>query len=447
MTEATAQTEDTEARRLLGLQECSAPGEPAGVTARRGKPVLPDMRGGLMSTLSHKVIIVIRDAVSSKDGWRPDAANGLPARDYSEKEFQGRLEMRPMPLDYTDFLPPDELAEQRERMWQQVGKFDDGMADTYDLLMAIYITQAATAIDSARCSLDDLLFLRGLKKNPCATTGRRGGYTRKQREAVSLHLYYLQNIWVDLGNVQVHEPGKRKATAIGIQSRLFIVTDCYGQRRLDGSIDPSKGGFIFQPGRAMAAFLLGPGRSTALMSVRALSYDPYRQKWEKRLCRYLAWQWRCRAREGNYFQVFSVRGLLEIGCREGYDRRRESWQRNRLERALGTLRGDGVIAAYQYDEDLRGWLDCRVMIEPPAAIPMHYAQIEKPAKDTPARVSSLGGRIAEKRSRTGLTLSQTAKANRISIAQLSRLERGLCGKQLAKTTRTKLEKWLSEGDV
>jgi len=78
---------------------------------------------------------------------------------------------------------------------------------------------------------------------------------------------------------------------------------------------------------------------------------------------------------------------------------------------------------------------------------MHYAQIEKPAKVIPARVSSLGERITEKRSSAGLTLSQAAKAIPISTAQLSRLERGLCGKQLAKTTRTNLEKWLSEGDV
>ena len=96
---------------------------------------------------------------------------------------------------------------------------------------------------------------------------------------------------VDLGNVEVHEPGKRKATHKGIQSRLFIVTDSYGQRRLDGSIDPNCARFIFQPGKAMAAFLLGPGRSTALLSIRALSYNPYKQKWEKRLCRFLAWQW------------------------------------------------------------------------------------------------------------------------------------------------------------
>jgi len=80
-----------------------------------------------------------------------------------------------------------------------------------------------------------------------------------------------------------------------------------------------------------AHFLAGPGRQTALLSAKALQYDPYRQTWEKRLTRYLSWQWRCEAHTGNYLQPFAVATLLTA---IGYpvNRRRLTWQRDRLEK-------------------------------------------------------------------------------------------------------------------
>jgi hypothetical protein len=454
MTEVIAQTEETKARRLPGLQAYFAPGEPAGGTVRRGKPALPDVRGGLLSIPNDKVIVAIREGISSADGWETNTANGMPARYYDEKEFQGRLEMRPAALE-SQWLPEVAL-EQSKRMWQYLGKFDDGMADAFDLLMSIYITQATTPNDSAVCSLDDLLSLRGLQKRP-GGSGRRGGYSRRQREAVATQLYYLQLIMIDLGNVLTYIAGKRKPQPTAIQSKLLTISDCYGQRRLDGSIDPNCARFIFQPGKAMAAFLLGPGRSTALLSIRALSYNPYKQKWEKRLCRFLAWQWRVRAREGNYFQPFCVRTLLENGCRESGNKRRESLQKERFEKALDTLcdvnDAHRPAATWQYDEasrtdtdgTSRNWLDWRVVIEPPDAIPMHYKTIERAALPV-ARPLGFGDRLAAKRQRCGFNLMQAAEFSGVSAAQLSRIERGVIIGQPSKETIRKLERWLAEGD-
>src|SRR5689334_9755851 len=82
MTEVIAQTEETNARRSPGLESCSAPGEPAGGTVRCGKPALPDVRGGLLSIPNDKVIVAIREGISSADGWEANTANGMPARYY-----------------------------------------------------------------------------------------------------------------------------------------------------------------------------------------------------------------------------------------------------------------------------------------------------------------------------------------------------------------------------
>src|SRR5215475_11125582 len=104
--------------------------------------------------------------------------------------------------------------------------------------------------------------------------------------------------------------GRRRHTPTrqAIQSRAFTITDLFGQTRLDGGFDLHK--FLFRPGRVFARFLFGPGRQTALLAIQALRYAPYHQSWEKRLARYLSYQWRCRAQNGRYWQPFRVSTLL-----------------------------------------------------------------------------------------------------------------------------------------
>src|SRR5262249_25191714 len=171
--------------------------------------------------------------------------------------------------------------------------------------------------------------------------GRRGGYRDHQRTAMLQSLTHIQNLWLTMATLETYDgdatrPGtrRRKLTTRAIQSRAFVMTDLLGQLRLDGFVDVEK--FIFRPGEVFAHFLSGPGRQTALLSAKALAYDPYRQTWEKRLTRYLSWQWRCEARTGDYLQPFAVTTLLTA---VGYpiDRRRLTWQRARLEKALDTI--------------------------------------------------------------------------------------------------------------
>ena len=108
-------------------------------------------------------------------------------------------------------------------------------------------------------------------------------------------LTHIQNLWLSMTEVEVYTGAsprarRRRPETQALQSRVFVITDLLGQLRLDGWLDVEK--FIFRPGKVFAHFLHGPGRQTALLSARALAYDPYRQVWEKRLLRYLSWQWR-----------------------------------------------------------------------------------------------------------------------------------------------------------
>jgi hypothetical protein len=130
-----------------------------------------------------------------------------------------------------------------------------------------------------------------------------------------------------------------------------------------------------------------------LLSARALAYNPYRQIWEKRLLRYLSWQWRTRAQGGNYGQVYRADTLLEaIG--ESVVPRRASWQKARLEKALDTIQTDRGIAAWQYQElNVNQWWRSTVPFEPPESFARRISVsvgMKPPPASLPRRPSESG---------------------------------------------------------
>jgi len=270
---------------------------------------------------------------------------------------------------------------------------------------------------------------------------------------------HIQNLWLTMTSIEVYEehdtrPGtrRRKPTQQAIQSRAFTITDLFGQIRLDGGLDVEK--FIFRPGKVFAHFLFGPGRQSAMLSAKALAYNPYRQTWEKRLARYLSYQWRCRAHNGDYLQPFRVATLLDAAGAE-LDRRDPARTRARLEKALDTLLQDRVIAAWQYDRweehlvTCRGWaphwLQTTILIEPPESIRGTYQRLARheataqPALPTPA---SLGERLKRHRKALGLTQLQAAEQLGISPSYLNRLEQGNRGKKLSLAVQRTIDTWL-----
>ena len=113
-------------------------------------------------------------------------------------------------------------------------------------------------------------------------------------------LAHIQNLWINIADVDGADGARRS-----LQSRAFVITDRYGVTDASGTmVDMER--FVFQPGRVFAQFLMGPGQQTALLSAKALKYDPYRQTWEKRLSRFLSWQWRVSSDGGARAQPYRV---------------------------------------------------------------------------------------------------------------------------------------------
>ena len=363
---------------------------------------------------------------------------------------RGHAELRPLVADTMSWLAPEVLDAWAQRMWQQRAELSDLDADALDILSALWLYQARTPQDDAVADVDELLAMRELQPKR-GGQGRRGGYEPEQRNAMLRALTHIQNLWLSMTEVEVYTGAsprarRRRPETQALQSRVFVITDLLGQLRLDGWLDVEK--FIFRPGKVFAHFLHGPGRQTALLSARALAYDPYRQVWEKRLLRYLSWQWRTRAHGGNYGQVYRVDTLLEaIG--ESVVPRRAAWQKARLEKALDTILADRGIAAWQYQElNMTQWWRSTVLLEPPEIIRATYQRLtrhETPLSRALPAAPTLGERLKRRRLVLGLSQIQAAELLGISQAYLSLVERG-AKTHLGAALHQKVQTWLGEAD-
>ncbi len=364
---------------------------------------------------------------------------------------KGFAEMRPHHPTNDLSLAPEEIDALAQRMWAQREELSDRDADTMDAISAAWIREARTPSDRIPIYIDDLLRQRGLKAKKSGK-GSRGGFEPEQRQALWTSLLRLQDIWLDLAEVTLVEEDKnhrRRRRTRTLQSRAFVMTDRVGQRRIDGTMDVEA--ILVTPGEAFGRFLLGPGRQLALLSSRALRYDPMRRRLEKRLARYLAWQWRAGAKSGNFIRTYRVKTLgKEIGI-DLYRPRNPSRTRDRLEKALALLQADGVLAAWQYqqpwDEETLPregwfsiWLDARLGIEAPDVIKNSYRKLDQiPSPLVALKGASWAARLKHQRKKLGLSQMVVAEELGISQGYVAQIERG---RQPSRKLRKKLELWL-----
>lgn len=394
----------------------------------------------------------VRDALACK---RFTQANDSPwpTAVLNKGRAQGYAELRPAVMDVQHFISPDEEKLWVERMWKQREELSDLDADALDALSAIWLRQTKNPDEDAVAGVDEILEMRGILPKK-GGQGRRGGYHPEQRLEILRALSHIQNLWMNMTQMEVYEgPRKGRAKTMAIKSRAFTITDMMGQLRLDGHMDVSK--FIFRPGKVFAHFLFGVGRQTALLSARALHYNPYKQASEKRLARYLSWQWRCQAGGNCIGKVYLVGTLLEV-VGELPNQRYPNRTRERLERLLDVLLQDQLIATWQYERwheeraSQKGWLsewmDSTLLLEPPTEILQQYATLgrnDRPeTKESPISESpSLGERLRQSRLDRGLSQVQLAEQLGLHQSAVNRLERGQ--RVGSKSTRDLVEAWLT----
>jgi len=351
---------------------------------------------------------------------------------------EGQAELIPASLEPQGHLAPEEMGAWSHLMWTQREQLSDLTVDVLDTLGAIWLRSAQSPNDDAIADLDSLLAIRGLKQRT-GRTGEARGYRDSQRMEIFQSLVQIQNLWLTIGQIESYETtpkGQRKRKVKTIQSRAFIITDRLGQLRLDGCIDIEK--FVFRPGKVFGQFLFGPGRQTALLSARALSYDPYREAWEKRLARYLSWHWKAhRVQDHHRYPATTLLQAIDPNLGSRYSQR----NRERLEKALDKLQADQVIGDWSYS-DAQGR---EILVSPPFATPnaltiQGVAELTLP-KEEPQRPWS---RLRDKRRALGLTQAALAQQLEITQAYLSMLETGKTSRQLNPELADRIYKWLNQ---
>lgn len=377
-----------------------------------------------------------------------------PTARLSKGGANGHAQLVPPVIENEPLLPPKETERWVQVMWKQREELSDLDADALDLLCHFWLEQAKKPEDAAIAHIDEFLEMRGLKKNQ-GGSGRRGGYKQEQRLEMLRALSHIQSIWLKMGQIELYQEGEKNSYSSRkrsqgkkklpvtkqIESRAFVVTDRLGQLNMDGYMEVEQ--FKYRPGDLFAHFLLGPGRQTAIMSAKAVQYDPYRQKWEKRLARYLSWQWRIQASRVGYTRPYRVNTLLEVVGGEETGPQRPHLIRNRLEKALDCLQEDSLIASWQYehwDEAMGGkpgwllnWREATLLIEPPANIYESYRTLERYQEASAARRGlpqeeageSLIQRLKEKRKKLGISQRECAVELGCGQGFLSKLEAGI----------------------
>jgi len=421
-----------------------------------------------INILSSAFYHATREALSLNTFVKSDGSP-WPTAPLNRGGASGLAQLVPPLIQDEPLMPAEDVDRWVEIMWKQREELSDLDADALDMLCHIWLEQAIKPEDSAVAEIDRFLEMRGLQKKKSGNN-RRGGFTPEQRREILRALSHIQSIWLKLGQIEVFEDRdeedsfrnkkKRQSVTKAFESRAFVVTDRMGQLKMDGYMDVER--FIYQPGKLFAQFLFGPGRQTAILSAKAIQYDRYRQKWEKRLARYFSWQWRIQAAKGDYTRPYRVNTLLKaVG--ENVDERHPNTTRDRLEKALDRLQTDKVLASWQYDRweekvtEQRGWvehwLQATVLLEPPESIRQTYNSLERtnleathrsPRLQTPVievdETLQLVRDLRNKRLETGM--SQTVCAEQLGIAQgvLSRLEKNKLKPSVQLQLR--IRKWL-----
>jgi len=477
--------DDADAERLTLLLGRDATSDPATLLPVLTSPpldrsrLLPPAIGDHLTVMGLGHYQAVREALSHNT-FGEVAGQQWPTAELGRRgALLGRAQLRPPSADAQQLLSTEQVALWSTKMWQQRGELSDLDADVLDALSAIWIHQATGVQDSARATVDGLLELRGILPK-LQKDGRRTGFQHRQRQDVLKALSHIQNLWIDIverehdgdqAMVEGEIGGRRRPGRLMIQSRAFVITDRVGIVYDSGEFDINL--FQFRPGEVFAAFLLGAGNQAALLSAQALRYDPYRQIIEKRLARFLSWQWRSSRGLHGRGQGYSVEELLKAAGKEP-DTRRPTETRDRLERALDTLGDDGVIAGWHYRDwqepntGQRGWLalwlGTTVVVVPPAVVTTQYEQTSLPVpqlagavgggiesavpeqKTLPQTATEIGALLKHERvSRGKLTQGDVARELGVTQSFISKLERGQSADRLVKEPlfRARLSAWLA----
>jgi hypothetical protein len=287
------------------------------------------------------VLAALHGASQELQGWARSKA-GRPAFSWHKPGGSVTTSVR-APL--WGEAPPDRSP---ASAWEVAHGLDDLDGDV--LLIALAHALARVEPDSTTwITADAILDERGIqpKTERVGAVRYRAGHRREDRRRVAACMERLGRLWVDLSAVAVMEShsGRPHRGRRDDGGALFIISD----RLVQGEgAEEMPVAWRYRPGPWLSPFLSRPNRQTAPLARAVLRYDPYHERWEKRLGRYLTFHLRMDARRAGGQPLVRRIGRLLDELHLPVDRRHPERSRARCEAALDRLARDGVIGGWGY---------------------------------------------------------------------------------------------------
>lgn len=356
---------------------------------------------------SDALIYQLREAISKNTFKQSTNLNAAyPTVNIMDKNVKAIAQLRADDNDELG-LSKEEFGIWENLIGEAITSMDDLTSDIFDIISYVWMKKADHPDAMINFHSDDVLSLRQLQgrsngKNSSVT------YRKKQREEVMKRIAALAAIWVRLDeNDELEFVDRRKHAELsdyksGKFKRLFLmdnITVLYDKHDNPLGIYEC----TIKPGQILANYLYGSTNSVGYLSLKALEYNPEKEKYHKRLTRYLSWQWRIRKRKKDFLRPYSIsgeKGLLSV-MEFKVDRRYSARTKDGFEKVLNTLKDDEVIGNWEYEGGLdesivgvkKGWIDYwlkqKVVIQPPQSVLEHYRIDANELTALPDRPSSV----------------------------------------------------------
>lgn len=404
-----------------------------------------------------------------------DKTKEIPTLEIKEKSIKAIAQVRDKHPSINSQTPSTELQQWKQLTAEAITSMDDLTADIFDAVSLIWLEQAVHKDQMIKFHTDDALNLRKVQGR-YNVDGYITGYRSSERHEVMKRLAALTSIYIkveqdDLKFVEIEENDVVNIEQLQqVQfNPLFVVDSVTVVYRKGEPVGINE--CTIKPGNLLADFLIESKEKGGLLAMKTLQYNPIKQKYHKRLSRYLSWQWIMNREDDDVdlkHSIGSGKGLLQVMGMK-IDITRGKLIKDKFEEILDTLEADNIIEHWEYvdfDESLidghrnswfeKWWLNAKVIIIPPIGRMKlqetaeqeqgTYQNIIQELIFNPAMDSEEGemgitpNMFKNKRKERKLTLKYVGEDLGISHTTLSRFERGLIKKPTEDNLK-KIEDW------
>ncbi|MED1203503.1 helix-turn-helix domain-containing protein [Heyndrickxia acidicola] len=424
----------------------------------------------------------LRDTISKNEF---DLVEKIPTARIVEKALEATAQVR-AENTYPKMKSNAAIEQWKNLTSQAITSMDDLTADIFDIVSILWMQQANHKDQMIHFHTDDALNLRRLQGRKEESDGYQSSFRKKERDEIMKRLAALTTIWIRIEreNLRFINEDQGSFEEIGqVQfNPLFVVDSVTVAYRGDNPIGIYE--CSIRPGELLSNFLFGSQKSSGMLALKTLEYHPTKQKYHKRLARYLSWQWRIRQKSADYLRAYYIggdKGLLKVMDLD-VNPRYGSRIKEQFEEILDTLQQDGIIKEWSYKEkDLEQqieqernwfantWLKARVQIIPPIEVTgmVDERELLLSSDDTEETVdfsTMLKGmtrretaaaiemvtkiqvtpeNMSRIRKERGLSLQEAAKEMGMSHSTLSRYERNLIKRPYTENIK-KMDEWMNE---